>query len=375
VLGCLRRGVSSERLWARARAWLIQTLIPALIPTLGLALLCGAPAAAEPAWHRPVKVVADSHMTVTTAAGSGAIPIYVSPQWSHPLPEIRRVIIVMHGVGRDAIGYLRGAEIARAEAGPYGRATLLIVPQFLADIDIETYHLPPVMLRWSADAWSGGEPAHGPAPLSTFDVFDALLQRLADRALLPELTEVVVAGHSAGGQVVQRYAIVGRGGAALAARGITPRYVVANPSSYLYFSDDRPMKINPAACPEFDRWKYGLAGAPRYVGDATGLEQRYATRNVIYLLGTADTNPFEPALDKSCGGEAQGPYRLARGEAYFAYMQTRHPDQLAQRVVLVPDVAHSGARMFGSVCGLAVLFDRPGCPGFAAASAASKPHN
>jgi hypothetical protein len=290
--------------------------------------------------------------------------VYLSADWSHPLPNIRRAVIVVHGVERNADGYLRGAEAARAAAGPAGEDTLLIVPQFLADIDVATFHLPAVVLRWSTGGWTEGEPAHGPAPLSSFDVFDAILRRLADRALLPNLAHVVLAGHSAGGQVVQRYSVVGRGEAALGARGLALRYVVANPSSYLYFSDDRPMPVDRAACPDFDRWKYGLAGAPPYVGDTTGMEARFAVRQVVYLLGTADTDPHHPALDTSCAGEAEGPYRLARGQAYFAYLGARHPGTLAQRVALVPGVAHNEEKMFGSVCGLAALFDRPGCPGF-----------
>lgn len=330
---------------------------------------------AEPAWHSPVKVIASDRMTVTTTVGRGEVPIYVSPDWSNPRPEIHRVIIVMHGVGRNADGYLRGAETARAEAGSYGQATMLVVPQFLADIDVTTFHLPATVLHWSPDAWSGGAPAHGPAPLSSFDVFDAILRRLADRALLPNLSEVVIAGHSAGAQVVQRYAVVGRGEDALRAIGVAVRYVVANPSSYLYFSDDRPRKVDPVACPEFDRWKYGLAGAPPYVGDTAGLEARYAARDVTYLLGTADIDPHHPALDTSCAGEAQGPYRLARGEAYFAYMRARHPGNLAQRVAKVPGVAHNEGRMFGSACGLAALFGRPGCPELDAVPWVSGSHN
>jgi hypothetical protein len=334
-----------------------------IIASLIFVPLSQRPAQAEPTWHRPVKAIADARMTVTTRAGSGDIPLYLSADWSHPLPSIRRVVIVVHGVGRDADGYFRGAEAARAAAGPAGPATLLIVPQFLADIDVATYHLPAAMLRWGTEAWAAGEPAHGPAPLSSFDVFDAIMQRLADRALLPALEHVVLAGHSAGGQVVQRYSIVGRGEAAIATRGLTLRYVVANPSSYLYFSDDRPEPVDRAACPGFDRWKYGLAGAPPYVGATAGLEGSFVARQVTYLLGTADTNPQQPDLDKSCGGEAQGPYRLARGLSYFAYLQARHPGMAAQRVALVPGVGHQGGAMFGSLCGLAALFDRPGCPG------------
>jgi hypothetical protein len=333
-----------------------------LIGAVFVALFLCHAARAEPTWHKPVKVIATDHFTVKTPSGSGDVPIYVSADWSHPLPDVHRVLIVMHGVDRNADVYLRSAEAARAEAGPDAANTLLIVPQFLADIDVETFHLPPEMLHWAPDAWSGGEPAHGPAPLSTFDVFDALLRRLSDFAMFPNLTEVVIAGHSAGAQVVQRYAVVGRGEVALRERGIHVRYVVANPSSYLYFSDDRPEKVDPAACPGFDRWKYGLAGAPPYVGGTTGVEARYVARDVIYLLGTADTDPHHPALDTSCAAEAEGPYRLARGLAYFAYLQARHPSLRVHRIALIPDVAHNGGRMFGSVCGLTALFDRPGCP-------------
>jgi hypothetical protein len=356
-----RRGRPAFAGTARRSAWRVATT--RLIGAAIFALLLPRIAVAEPAWHKPVKAVANARLTVTTPAGVGEVPVYLSTDWSHPLPNITRAVIVVHGVGRDADGYLRGAEAARAAAGPAGEATLLIVPQFLADIDVATFRLPPAVLHWSTGGWSEGEPAHGPALLSSFDVFDAILQRLADRALLPNLAHVVLAGHSAGGQVVQRYGVVGRGEAALAARGLTLRYVVANPSSYLYFSDERPVPVDRAACPWFDRWKYGLAGAPPYVGDTTGMEARFAVRQVVYLLGTADTDPREADLDTTCEGEAEGPYRLARGQAYFAYLQARHPGTLAQRLALVPGVGHSAGKMFGSVCGLAALFDRPGCPG------------
>ena len=390
----IRRGLSSRPLWPSAGAWWIAPPVAprvaplvaprvatwvarlaaarvahlaaaraaALAVTVIVALLPAQPAAAAPPGHHPVKVVADARLTVAAGAGSGNVPIYVSADWSHPLENITRAVIVVHGIGRDADVYLRGAEAARAAAGPDGRTTLLIVPQFLAGIDVAKFHLPATMLHWGIDTWLEGEPAEGPAPLSSFDVFDAILQRLADRARLPHLAHVVLAGHSAGAQLVQRYSIVGRGEAALAARGVALRYVVANPSTYLYFSDDRPIPVDPAACPGFDRWRYGLPDAPPYVGDTTGIEARFAARDVVYLLGTADTDPHHPALNTSCGAEAEGPYRLARGTAYFSYLQARHPGTLAQRLVLVPGVGHDGGKMFGSVCGLAALFDRPGCP-------------
>ena len=319
---------------------------------------------------RPVKVIADQRLEVKTAAGNGLLPLYVSRDWTHPQPDVTRAVIIFHGVVRNADEYLRTAQRALAAAGDAARTTLLVAPQFMTDQDIVAHKLADNVLHWGSkqESWMAGEAAHGPAAISSFEVIDAILAWLADRVIFPKLAQVVVAGHSAGGQAVQRYAVVGRGDATLTSAGIGVRYVVASPSSYLYFSRDRPdssggfAPFSSVACPAFNRWKYGWAGAPSYARKEppTAYEQTYAAREVIYLLGTADTNPNHPVLDKSCAGEAQGPHRYARGLAYARYMKMRHPN-LNHRVVEVPRVAHDSDKMLTSKCGLAALFDQPGC--------------
>ena len=81
-------------------------------------------------------------------------------------------------------------------------------------------------------------------------------------------------------------------------------------------------------------------------------------RHVTYLLGTADTNPNEDDLDRSCAGEAQGPYRFARGENYIVYVHRRHPEGTAQNYAFVTGVPHDNRRMFDSHCGIGLTFDR-----------------
>jgi len=71
--------------------------------------------------------------------------------------------------------------------------------------------------------------------------------------------QVVIFGNSAGGQFVNRYAAVGRGPGALAARGIQTRFIVANPSTYLYFGDDRPHAAPGRSA--VNQWRYGFDGA------------------------------------------------------------------------------------------------------------------
>ncbi len=329
-----------------------------------LSSLAATGAAARPApGSTPVAQVAPMRVAVPAAgaASGGELPLYANVDWSRPQPDATRVVLVMHGVDRNASTYFATARDALALAGDDARHTVLLVPQFLTEADAQAHDIGPEVLRWHGARWEGGLPAEAPVAVSSFAALDAILARLADASAFPALRQVVIAGHSGGGQIVQRYAVVGNGVGALEARGIAVRYVVANPSSYVWFSPERPEPTG--ACGDADRWKYGFEGnVPPYVTqDAAALEKRYVQRDVTYLLGGADTDPHHPALDVSCAGEAQGPYRYVRGLNYFHMLQARDGDRLKHRVLTVDGVGHDERRMFTSACGLAALFDRPGC--------------
>jgi pimeloyl-ACP methyl ester carboxylesterase len=333
-------------------SWTALGAMLALLATGALAL----------AQERSRVEIADKRLVVATAEGSGLLPLFLSPDWGRRRPDVIRVLIIFHGNGRNANSYFNTAKKARRLAGEQGRGTLIVAPQFLAkgDLKNDPPDDAPMLLHWTTQTWKDGEPALGPAPLSSFEAIDAVIARLADRTIFPNLVHVVVAGHSAGGQIVQRYAIVGTGLSKLTAIGVHVRYVVANPSSYAYFNEDRPYPT--ADCPTFDNWKYGMKKRPPYAANPApaNFERTYAEREVVYLLGSDDIDPHAEELDQRCEAEVQGKYRRARGEAYFAYMQKRHPS-LGHRLQLVPGVAHSAGQMFTSTCGVSVLFDRPGC--------------
>ncbi|HEY4356623.1 MAG TPA: hypothetical protein VGN16_12805 [Acidobacteriaceae bacterium] len=315
-----------------------------------------------------VKEIAPARIHVDKAKATGVLPLYVSMNWAKPLPQVTRALLVFHGKLRNADDYnrsgLTAVSNAKAEA-----STLLITPQFLGQQDIDAFHLAPEVLRWAPEAWMGGEDAIAPAAISSFDAIDAILNHLADRRIFPNLKTVVIAGHSGGGQVVERYAIVGKAPEQLKRAGIATRYIVANPSSYLYFSPERPLEdgafgIPPKSCfGKYNHWKYGIEQPPSYVGDASfpALEDRFMKRDVIYLLGTKDTDPDHPALDKTCSAEDEGAYRYIRGHNYFRYLQSRHPG-ITQRLWDVEGVEHDGDKMFNSPCGLSAIFDVGSCP-------------
>ncbi|KVE76702.1 hypothetical protein WI99_34210 [Burkholderia cepacia] len=308
----------------------------------------------------PVKAVAGQRVAVDTPQGNAVLPVYADRPLDQAAPDVTRVFVVIHGTLRNADAYYASGLEVVDKAGAAGKGTMVVAPQFLTRADTRAFSLPAQTLAWTQEGWKGGDAARQPARISSFTALDALLAHFADRSLYPALSSVVVIGHSAGAQLLQRYAVAGHEGDALVRAGIAVRYVVANPSSYLYFDDERPdgQAIAGGTCPRANEWKYGLESAPPYVAsqDVRALETRYAARHVVYLLGQADTNPYTHFIDRSCAAMAQGPYRLARGLAYFDYLKKRHPDDLAQQVVEVPGIGHDNRGMFTSACGLAVLF-------------------
>ncbi|WGS54338.1 alpha/beta hydrolase [Paraburkholderia sp. D15] len=324
--------------------------------------------------ERPVAVVASRYLQVSTPAGSGTVPVFANGDWLAPAPTVRRVVILIHGRLRNGDTYFELAQRACESAGASADDTLLIVPQFLASADLDAHALPSSTLHWDWTGWMGGDNSQGPAPLSSFDVLDAILHTLASREQFGALTDVVIAGHSGGGQVVQRYAVVARGDALLTARGVALRYVVANPSSYVYFDAMRPdargefVAFDAASCSSFNRWKYGLEHLPAYAKDAGAsgtiddamtekLEARYVQRDVTVLLGGADCDPQHPALDRSCAARAQGAHRLERGLAYARYMASRHPRGLStHRTFVIDGVGHDAGGIFTSARGREALF-------------------
>ncbi|QTO20696.1 alpha/beta fold hydrolase [Burkholderia seminalis] len=354
------------RSFARALSFALSLSVSIACAVIGMAGSVRSAEAATPTQRErleaPVKAVADQRVAVATPQGSAALPVYADHPLDQPAPDVVRVFIVIHGTLRNADTYYASGRQVVEKAGAAGSGTMVVAPQFLTRADTRAFSLPASTLAWTQEGWKGGEPARQPGPVSSFAALDALLAHFADRGLYPSLTTVVVIGHSAGAQLLQRYAVAGHEGDALARGGVAVRYVVANPSSYLYFDDERPNAdaVAGGICPRATQWKYGLKSAPPYVASQDGreLETRYVARDVVYLLGQADTNPYTHFIDRSCAAMAQGPYRLARGLAYFDYLKKRHPDDLAQQVVEVPGVGHDGLGMFTSACGLAVLFGR-----------------
>ena len=138
-------------------------------------------------------------------------------------------------------------------------------------------------------------------------------------------------GHSAGGQFVQKLAM-------LAPDSRLRTGIAANPGSYTF----------PDAAIQFP---YGLKGV-----DASAIDLGAAfRRKVIILLGEKDADANQGVLDQSQPAMQQGPHRLARGQAVFAAARAAAAAQglpFEWRLEIVPGVGHENQKMAAAAADL-----------------------
>ena len=154
--------------------------------------------------------------------------------------------------------------------------------------------------------------------------------------------------------------------------GVPIRYVVANPSSYLYLSEVRLRTDSTCTadgkctgpfgaywdrnnCTGYNRYRYGLEGLAGYAVStgAAAIRKQFPTRAVTYLIGDLDQLQ-DSDLDKSCSAQAQGPNRRERGINFWNYARTQL--QAEHKLVMVPRCGHNAACVFVAAAGARVLF-------------------
>jgi pimeloyl-ACP methyl ester carboxylesterase len=302
---------------------------------------------------------------------------------SHPLdvanPGIVRALVMVHGAGRNADHYFETSTGAAFLAGALDN-TIIIAPRFAAGNDkvAENYFLWPERVY----NWRSGGALSTNATYGSFDLMDDILRTLANKRNFPNLTRIVVAGHSAGGQFATRYEMVNKVHDKL--NGVAVSYVVANPSSYAWPAAERALpsgtadpasadkealgpdgeKVNGAftygpfdstKAPTYNRWPSGLAERTGYTAGISDdqLKKQLVERPTTYLLGQVDVLPLG-GFDSSPNAMAQGPTRRARGEAFFKYVTevlgAKH------RAIIVPECGHNDRCIYTTDLVFPVIF-------------------
>ena len=312
----------------------------------------------------PCVTVSNCTDWVTFGGGPWRSMVYTTYPLATRNPQITRAFVMVHGTNRDADNYFR-TSIAAAFLGSALDDTIVIAPHIASSAGSCHDPLAPNEVSWSCtgDSWRSGGTAVSTDRLTSFDFVDELLRKLAKKDVFPNLKSIVVAGHSAGGQYVNRYSMANRIHETL---GVPITYVVANPSSYAWLDDTRPTADNstftPFAgadkCPNFDRWPYGLenrtGGYTAKMSDDQ-LKKQLASRPVTYLLGEIDILPLG-GFDSSCSAMAQGPTRRARGEAFAKFVNQKIGARHNMQIIHL--CGHNARCMFTDEAALPLIFPK-----------------
>lgn len=221
------------------------------------------------------------------------------------------LLIVVHGVGRNAAGY---RDYARKLADK--NCMVVVAPLF------DSARFP----QWRFS--HGGLALQGsiqPAAKWSGHIFTSLIE--AVRKAEGRRMEYSLFGHSGGAQMLMRYAA--------SVPSEARRIVIANPGTLVWA--DLAAKA-----------PYGLGELPAGTGDAEGL-RRYLAQPISLYLGQDDTEVDEN-LAVGANAQKQGANRLERGLNIFKAAQAKARElnvPFRWRLVEVAGVGHTARRMLG----------------------------
>jgi pimeloyl-ACP methyl ester carboxylesterase len=224
----------------------------------------------------------------------------------------KRLIIVMHGINRNADEY-RDNALSMAERFD----ALIVAPEF------DKSRFPSIKYNRGGILTEDKQPV--PERDWTYQLIPEIVQQVRHRESQPALPFWII-GHSAGGQFIARMSAFVNIGA--------QRMVAANPGSQLFPTRNLP-------------FGYGFGELPESLSNDQRIRDYLAAPLTIYL-GTGDDHADEN-FDDSPEAMQQGPGRFQRGVACFEMAKKLAEERkwdFGWRIVTAEGVEHDHKAMF-----------------------------
>ena len=298
-------------------------------------------------------------------------PYYRNINLNNTSEHIKYAIVSLHGEGRNSFEHFNVISGLTDIAGIQD-STILIAPTYPIQDDINEHNLGEDILYWPDIDWNAGDLSRStqsnprPFRISSFSTMDTIFHRLVENNA--GLEKIILTGHSAGSQMVVRYAAGGRGQEGVEYENIEVVYVPVNTPSFLYYDGYRVVDQNaevfdfgPTSCASANQYKYGLDNLNQYM-EETGVDaiiEKYKQANITYLIGEYDFG----GQTSTCARMVQGNSRLIRTHIYFAYVGYFYGDSIysTHRMVEIPQAPHDFGTTLLTDCGLKATFDLGDC--------------
>lgn len=298
-------------------------------------------------------------------------PYYRNISLNSTSEHIKYAIVSLHGDGRNSFEHYSVISELTEMAGLQD-STILIAPTYPIQDDINEYNLGGDVLYWPDIDWNAGNLSRStqsnprPFRMSSFSTLDTMFHRLVENN--SGLEKIILTGHSAGSQMVVRYAAGGRGQVGVVNENIELVYIPVNTPSFLYYDEYRVVDQNtevfdfgPTICASANQYKYGLDNLNQYM-EETGVPtiiENFKQANLTYLIGEYDFG----GQTSTCARMVQGNSRLIRTHIYFAYIGYFYGDSIynAHRMAEIPQASHDFGTTLLTDCGLKSTFDLGEC--------------
>ncbi len=279
---------------------------------------------------------------------------------------VTRLVFSLHGVDYSPRNYAYNA-IDAAKLSSVNATTRVISPYFPTSTLI-TNSESPARTYWSAGGWQIGSnsetsPYTRPWVMPSFEVLDRMIRDGV--AACTNVQEVIVVGHSAGGQFAHRHGMTTLLDTEAAFDNITIRWVPVNPGTFTYLDTKRNKAgvyseltaAEQTAAPLWNTWEYGLTSRGSYSSAYTdqSIRDQYQFRRVSYLNGSTDTATTD--LDVTAEANWQGANRYERSQWYAGHLPDHYGTLPPYHTFTVATgVSHNGHAMYISTSGLATIY-------------------
>lgn len=265
--------------------------------------------------------------------------------------QIDRLVIVVHGALRNGHEYFNDTVLAAKKFNSLSN-TIVLAPHFRKVTDSREKGELYWGRKWSKK-WKYGYRSSDSDQISSFEVIDQLILSILKSSNFLGLKDIVITGHSAGGQFTQRYAV-----ASQLRKKIEQNlsFVPSNPSSYMFldkeryqFSDSNYQQVEIGnSCLEYNDYIYGPTNRASYMEAQTVEELRanYSEQKVVYLMSEEDKGT--DSLDRSCEAMLQGKNRFERSQNFFHYVK-KHISATSHRFISIPSVGHEHIEVYESL--------------------------
>ncbi len=253
--------------------------------------------------------------------------------------EVRGVIITIHGHTRNADDYF-DKMVSVVSSHGLKDDIMVISPQFGTiyekSTDTDWY--------WNTTSWKWGLQSYsapGGENVSSFSIIDSILNRLSDKNLFNNLSDVLITGHSSGAAFVHMYSASKENNQY---RDLNIHFAVVNNQYFLHPDSTRLQSDGTLSvlenCNTYNQWPYGLENLSPYM-TLIGQEEtknNFYSNKVDYFIAENDTETT--GITSGCQYEVLGSNRYDKNINFMNYLDIHYQNNQHDHSV-IPGLGHT----------------------------------